>query len=70
MNFACRTTWTFALGRTSAGRMGSLGYLIPVVAIVLGWAVLGETPPGLALAGGALCVGGVYMARRRVAVAL
>ena len=26
--------------RTSAGRMGSLGYLIPVVAIVLGWAVL------------------------------
>jgi drug/metabolite transporter (DMT)-like permease len=57
-------TWTFALQRTSAGRTGSLLYLVPVVAIVLGWAVLGETPPGLALVGGALCLGGVYLARR------
>jgi drug/metabolite transporter (DMT)-like permease len=58
-------TWNFALRRTSAGRMGSLAYLIPVVAIVLGWAVLGEAPPGLALAGAALCLVGVYLARRR-----
>jgi drug/metabolite transporter (DMT)-like permease len=58
-------TWTFALKRTSAGRMGSLAYLIPVVAIMLGWLLLGEAPPWLALAGGALCVVGVYLARRR-----
>lgn len=57
-------TWTFALRRTSAGRMASLAFLIPVVAIVLGWALLGEAPSWLALAGGALCVGGVYLARR------
>ncbi len=57
-------TWTFALRRTSAGRMASLAFLIPVVAIVLGWALLGEAPTWLALAGGALCVGGVYLARR------
>ena len=57
-------TWSFALGRGSAGRTGSLNYLIPVVAIVLGWAVLGEAPPWLAMAGGALCVAGVYLARR------
>ena len=57
-------TWTFALRRTSAGRMGSLTYLIPLVAIFLGWVLLGESPPGLALAGGALCVAGVYLARR------
>ena len=31
-------TWAFALRRTSAGRMASLAYLIPVVAILLGWA--------------------------------
>ena len=37
-------TWNFALRRTTAGRMASLTYLIPVVAILLGWAVLGETP--------------------------
>ena len=58
-------TWTFALRRTSAGRMGSLAFLIPVVAILLGWALLAETPPWLALVGGALCLAGVYVARRR-----
>ncbi|HSS60174.1 MAG TPA: DMT family transporter [Candidatus Limnocylindrales bacterium] len=57
-------TWGFALRRTSAGRMASLTFLIPVVAIVLGWVLLGETPPLLALAGGALCIAGVYVARR------
>jgi drug/metabolite transporter (DMT)-like permease len=57
-------TWTFALRRTSAGRMGSMTYLVPPVAVLLGWALLGETPPGLAAAGGALCLGGVYLARR------
>ena len=58
-------TWAFALRRTSAGRMASLTYLAPVVAVVLGWALLGEKPPWLALAGGALCLAGVYVARRR-----
>jgi drug/metabolite transporter (DMT)-like permease len=57
-------TWAFALRRTSAGRMASLAYLIPVVAILLGWAVLGERPPWLAAAGGALCLAGVYLARQ------
>ena len=56
-------TWAFALRRTSAGRMGSLTYLAPPMAIVLGWAVLGETPPWLAAAGGALCLAGVALAR-------
>ena len=58
-------TWSFALGRTSAGRMASLTYLAPPVAVGLGWAILGETPPWLAVAGGGLCLVGVYVARRR-----
>jgi drug/metabolite transporter (DMT)-like permease len=58
-------TWSFALRRTSAGRMASLAYLIPLVAILLGWAFLGERPPWLAAVGGALCLGGVALARRR-----
>ena len=60
-------TWSFALSRGTAGRTGSLNYLIPVVAIALGWAVLGEAPPALALAGGGLCIAGVWIARRRPA---
>jgi drug/metabolite transporter (DMT)-like permease len=58
-------TWAYALQRMSAGRLASLAYLIPVVAILLGWALLGETPPLLAAAGGALCLTGVALARRR-----
>jgi drug/metabolite transporter (DMT)-like permease len=58
-------TWAYALRRMNAGRLASLAYLIPVVAILLGWALLGETPPWLAAVGGALCVAGVAVARRR-----
>jgi drug/metabolite transporter (DMT)-like permease len=58
------TTWAFALRRTSAGRMGATTYLVPVVAIVLGWLFLAETPALLALAGGAVCLGGVAISRR------
>jgi len=58
-------TWNFALRRATAGQMASLTYLIPVVAILLGWALLGETPPLIAVAGGALCLIGVSIASRR-----
>jgi drug/metabolite transporter (DMT)-like permease len=58
-------TWAYALRRMSAGRLASLAYLIPVVAILLGWALLDETPPSLAAVGGALCIAGVALARRR-----
>jgi drug/metabolite transporter (DMT)-like permease len=57
-------TWSYALRRMTAGRLASLAYLIPVVAILLGWALLGETPPVLALVGGGLCLTGVAIARR------
>ena len=57
-------TWAYALRRMSAGRLASLAYLIPVVAILLGWVLLDETPPWLAAIGGALCLAGVYLARR------
>jgi drug/metabolite transporter (DMT)-like permease len=58
------TTWAYALRRTTAGRMGATLYLVPPIAVLLGWAVLGEAPPALALAGGALCLAGVVVARR------
>jgi drug/metabolite transporter (DMT)-like permease len=56
--------WTFALLRTSAGRTGAMLYLVPPVAVALGWVVLGEAPPWLAFAGGAVCFGGVYLGYR------
>jgi drug/metabolite transporter (DMT)-like permease len=57
------TTWAYALARTTAGRMGSTTYLVPPLAILMAWAILGESPPALALGGGALCLAGVVVAR-------
>lgn len=59
------TTWAYALARSSAGRLGSTTYLVPPLTILMGWALLGETPPALALAGGGLCLLGVAVARHR-----
>jgi len=59
------TTWAFALNRTTAGRLGSTTYLVPPVAILLAWLILGEVPPVLAFLGGALCIGGVIVARSK-----
>ena len=57
------STWAYALARTSAGRMGSTTYLVPPLAVLLGWAFLDEAPPALAFLGGALCLVGVYLTR-------
>ncbi len=57
--------WAYALARTTAGRMGSTTYLVPPLALLLGWAFLGEVPPALVFPGGALCLAGVALARTR-----
>jgi drug/metabolite transporter (DMT)-like permease len=57
------TTWAYALRRTTAGRMGATTYLVPPVAVLMGWLFLSEAPPALALAGGAMCLAGVFVAR-------
>ena len=56
-------TWTYALSRTAAGRLGATTYLVPPVAIVISWLLLGEIPPALAIVGGAACIIGVIVAR-------
>ena len=61
------TTWAFALSRTTAGRLGSTTYLVPAIAIVLGWIILGEVPPVAAILGGVIAIGGVVIARSRPA---
>ena len=57
-------TWAYALSRTTAGRMGATTYLVPPIAILVGWALLGESPEAFAFLGGALCLGGVVITRR------
>jgi len=58
------TTWAYALARGSAGRLAATAYLVPPIAIVMSWLMLGEMPALIAVLGGALCLVGVSIARR------
>jgi drug/metabolite transporter (DMT)-like permease len=59
------TTWAYALARTPAGKMGATTYLVPAITVLMSWAALGQVPGWLAIAGGALCLAGVALSRRR-----
>jgi drug/metabolite transporter (DMT)-like permease len=59
------STWAYALARMDAGRLGVTTYLVPPITVALSAALLAEAPPALALVGGALCLVGVGLTRRR-----
>jgi drug/metabolite transporter (DMT)-like permease len=59
------STWAYALARMDAGRLGVSTYLAPPIAILMSAVLLGELPPALALVGGAICLAGVAISRRR-----
>jgi drug/metabolite transporter (DMT)-like permease len=59
------TTWAYALSRSSMARQGATTYLVPPLVILLSWLTLGEVPAAIALLGGAMCVAGVMVTRRR-----
>lgn len=59
------STWAYALARMPAGRLGISTYVVPPLAIVLGFIVFAEVPAPLAIAGGAICLVGVALSRRR-----
>jgi drug/metabolite transporter (DMT)-like permease len=58
-------TWAYALSRTSAGLTANATFAVPPVSVLLAWLLLSETPPVLAFIGGAVCLAGVYVARRK-----
>ena len=59
------STWAYALTHMGAARLSITTFLVPVIAIGLAWALLNETPVPLAYLGGALCVVGVLISRKR-----
>jgi drug/metabolite transporter (DMT)-like permease len=62
------STWAYALSRMDAGKLGVTTYIVPPLVILLGWLLLDEVPPLLALIGGAICLAGVGLSRRRTHV--
>lgn len=59
------STWAYALSRTTAGKLGATTYLVPVLVVLVSWVALGEIPAALSFAGGALCLIGVAVSRRK-----
>jgi drug/metabolite transporter (DMT)-like permease len=59
------TTWAYALSHMNASSLGVTTYLVPPITVLLGWLFLGEVPPALAFLGGALCLAGVALTRKR-----
>ncbi|WP_165066814.1 DMT family transporter [Marisediminicola senii] len=59
------STWAYALSRMPAGQLGVTTYVVPPLAILFGFLLLGEVPAPLAIVGGAICLGGVALSRRR-----
>jgi drug/metabolite transporter (DMT)-like permease len=59
------TTWTYALARMPAGKLGATTYAVPAIVVLLSWILLGEVPAWLTLLGGVLCLAGVAVSRYR-----
>lgn len=57
-------TWAYAAARVEVRVAASTLYLVPPVAMTIGWVWLGETPAALSLAGGALVLAGVALVQR------
>lgn len=63
------STWAYALSRMPAGQLGVTTYIVPPLAVGLGLVVFGEIPAITAIIGGAICLVGVALSRRRPALA-
>ncbi|MFF8266670.1 DMT family transporter [Streptomyces sp. NPDC016562] len=59
------TTWTYALARTTAGKLGATTYAVPAAVVLIAWIALDEIPGWLTLLGGAICLAGVAVSRSR-----
>jgi drug/metabolite transporter (DMT)-like permease len=61
------STWAYALSKMPAGQLGVTTYVVPALAIVLGLIFFAEVPAPVAIVGGAICLVGVGVSRRRPA---
>jgi drug/metabolite transporter (DMT)-like permease len=57
--------WAFALTRSDAGKLASTTLSVPGIVVVMSWVTLGELPTVFGLVGGAMCLAGVALSRRR-----
>lgn len=65
---AAYAAWTALTGLLPLARAAVFLYLVPVLALALGWAILGERPGALGLAGVGCILAGVVVAQRKPTV--
>jgi drug/metabolite transporter (DMT)-like permease len=58
------TTWSYALAQAPVTRVMPFLYAVPMVALALGWSLLGERPTALSVTGCALIIGGLIAINR------
>ena len=56
--------WLFLLRRETATNLSTYGFIIPVIALIVGWAVLGEALNLQSLLGSCLILGSMYTVQR------
>jgi len=59
------TTWAYALSLIDAGKLAATTYLVPGTTVLISWLALSEIPTVWGLVGGAICLLGVGLTRRR-----
>jgi drug/metabolite transporter (DMT)-like permease len=62
--FGAYQAWSWLMREIGASRTALILYLTPLYTAVLAWAILGEAPHWYHAAGGALVLGGLYLANR------
>ena len=61
-SFLAYLAWSVGLSRAKASTASAWLFSVPVIAVFGAWAILGERPGGLTLAGGAVALVGVWLA--------
>ncbi len=57
-------TWAYILSKLSVARAVSFLYLVPIIAVIIAWFWLKETPKILSLIGGAIALAGVVIVNK------
>ncbi|MBI5833492.1 MAG: DMT family transporter, partial [Armatimonadetes bacterium] len=61
----CYSLFAYIIAHRPLARVASLLFLVPVIAVIMGYLILGEEPTLAALLGGAVVIGGVWLVNRR-----
>jgi O-acetylserine/cysteine efflux transporter len=57
--------WLYLLGREDATTLSSYGFMVPIIALIFGWWLLGESITGRYYLGTILIISGIYLVQKQ-----